>query len=182
MTDVPIVVLVNSQIASASEIVAACLQDYHRAVVCGQRSYGKGTVQKLLGVEANKSLLKLTTAYYWRPSNRNIHRRKDSKDSDEWGVMPDAGLAVEMDAKQDDAVRKAWLDREVVRQGAPCRLPARRTFWTSIRSSRARSSTWVRAGSIREHEVRPAISGGSSVLAPRRAKFFQWSLDSPTRS
>ena len=117
MPDVPLVVLMNSQSASASEIVAACLQDYHRAAVCGQRSYGKGTVQKLLGVEANKGLLKLTTAFYSRPSDRNIHRSKNSKPTDVWGVMPDPGLAVDLDAKQEDQLRNAWQDREVVRKG-----------------------------------------------------------------
>jgi len=117
MLDTPLVVLVNGQSASASEIVAACLQDYHRAVVCGQRSYGKGTVQSVLGVERNKSLLKLTIAYYWRPSQRNIHRRKESKDSDEWGVMPEAGFAVDMSQQQVDALREAWSDREIVRKG-----------------------------------------------------------------
>jgi carboxyl-terminal processing protease len=119
MPDTPIVILVNSLSASASEIVAACLQDYHRAVVCGQRTYGKGTVQRVLRVEGNKSVLKLTTAYYWRPSNKNIHRRKDAKDTDEWGVMPDAGFAIEMDEKQIEAMRKERSNRDVVHRAQP---------------------------------------------------------------
>jgi carboxyl-terminal processing protease len=90
----PLVVLINRWSASASEIVAAALQDHGRAVIIGERSYGKGSVQNILPMEENLSALKLTTASYWRPSGKNIHRFPDSKDSDEWGVKPDAGFEV----------------------------------------------------------------------------------------
>jgi carboxyl-terminal processing protease len=112
--DVPMVVLVNSLSASASEIVAACLQDHHRAVVAGQRSYGKGTVQKVLPVEGNEGVLKLTTATYWRPSNKNIHRDKDAKESDVWGVMPDKDLAVSMTTAETEKMLDNRADRDVV--------------------------------------------------------------------
>jgi carboxyl-terminal processing protease len=88
----PLCVLVNGNSASASEIVAACLQDYGRAKIIGERSYGKGTIQQMHRVAGGKSVLKLTTSSYWRPSGKNIHRRKTSKDSDEWGVRPDTGF------------------------------------------------------------------------------------------
>ena len=104
---------------SASEIVAACLQDHHRAIICGQRTYGKGTVQRVLHVESNKSVLKLTTAHYWRPSNKNIDRRKDAKDTDEWGVMPDAGFVVPMDDKQTEAMLKDRSERDIVHRAQP---------------------------------------------------------------
>ena len=81
-------VLVNQYSASASEIVAAALQDHNRAVVIGERSYGKGSVQNVILMENDTSALKLTTASYWRPSGKNIHRFPDSKDTDEWGVKP----------------------------------------------------------------------------------------------
>jgi carboxyl-terminal processing protease len=118
-THVPMVVLIDSMSASASEIVSACLQDYHRAVVCGQRSFGKGTVQRLIPVRGNNSMLKLTTATYWRPSNKNIHRQKDAKDSDEWGVMPDQGFAVKMSEKESEAWLKNRAARDVVRRSLP---------------------------------------------------------------
>jgi carboxyl-terminal processing protease len=93
----PIVVLMDNQSASASEIVASALQDNHRAVVIGERSYGKGSVQKLLrlgGDGDEKAAVKLTTETYWRPSGRNMDRRLVEKDPDptrrnEWGVVPD---------------------------------------------------------------------------------------------
>jgi carboxyl-terminal processing protease len=94
LLDLPLVVLINRHSASASEIVAACLQDYGRAKVIGERSYGKGTVQRPIWVEWGKSQLKLTTASYWRPSNKNIHRGAQSLATDDWGVRPDPGFEV----------------------------------------------------------------------------------------
>jgi carboxyl-terminal processing protease len=90
--DVPLVVLVNQDSASASEIVAACLQDHHRAAVAGQRSYGKGTVQQLIPMQNGKSNLKLTWASFWRPSDAKIDRSAGDAESAVWGVVPDKGL------------------------------------------------------------------------------------------
>ena len=92
----PMAVLVNHNSASASEILAACLQDHDRAVVIGERSFGKGSVQNILDLEDGDSVLKLTVATYWRPSGKNIHRFKNAKDSDEWGVSPSPGLDVKL--------------------------------------------------------------------------------------
>ncbi len=115
----PMAVLVNRGSASASEIVAACLQDSGRAAVIGERSYGKGTVQNVIELHGNHGVLKLTTADYWRPSNRNIHRHKDAKETDEWGVSPDKDLEVNMA----DADWRKWMlwrsDRDIVRPHLP---------------------------------------------------------------
>ena len=94
--------LIDDKSASASEIVAACLQDHGRATVVGQRSWGKGTVQNVIPIEAGKSLLKLTIASYWRPSGKNIHRT--SKDADDWGVKPNDRCEV----KLDDTEQARW--------------------------------------------------------------------------
>ncbi|HVW00127.1 MAG TPA: S41 family peptidase [Planctomycetaceae bacterium] len=94
-SDFPMAILINHYSASASEIVSACLQDHKRAVIVGERSWGKGSVQNVIELESGKSALKLTTASYHRPSGKNIHRFPGAKDSDEWGVMPDEGYKVE---------------------------------------------------------------------------------------
>ncbi|MDG3005283.1 S41 family peptidase [Paludisphaera mucosa] len=92
----PMAVLVNGNSASASEIVSAALQDHKRAVVVGSRSYGKGSVQNILELEDGNSVLKLTVASYHRPSGENIHRFRDAKASDKWGVTPDPGMEVKL--------------------------------------------------------------------------------------
>ncbi|MEQ8847358.1 S41 family peptidase [Botrimarina sp.] len=102
---VPLAVLIDSASASASEIVAAALQDNGRAAVVGARSFGKGTVQTVLPLGPRDASLKLTSATYWRPSGVNIHRLADTPEGDPWGVSPDEGAAVELT----DAQRDAWL-------------------------------------------------------------------------
>ena len=92
----PMVVLVNEYSASASEIVSACLQDHHRAVIVGERTWGKGSVQNVIELEDGKSALKLTTATYTRPNGHNIHRFPDAKETDEWGVKPNDGMEVKL--------------------------------------------------------------------------------------
>jgi carboxyl-terminal processing protease len=111
----PIVILINKFSASASEIVSAAMQDHHRAVIIGERSYGKGSVQNIILMEHDTSALKLTTASYWRPSGKNIHRFPDSKETDEWGVKPDEGFEVAM--KDEERFEyMAWRnDRDIVR-------------------------------------------------------------------
>jgi carboxyl-terminal processing protease len=99
-TRIPLVVLVNQNSASASEILAACLQDYGRATIVGQRTYGKGTVQQLLRLESGRSLLKLTAATYWRPSGKNIHRMPGASENNDWGVKPDKGFEVALDEEE----------------------------------------------------------------------------------
>jgi carboxyl-terminal processing protease len=110
---VPMVVLVNRFSASASEIVAACLQDHHRAVVIGERTWGKGTVQNLFPLEGGHSALKLTTASYWRPSGKNIHRLKDAPITGNWGVSPDPGFEVTLSDEELERFVRLRRDRDL---------------------------------------------------------------------
>ncbi len=112
----PIAVLINRFSASASEIVAACLQDHHRAVVVGERSFGKGSVQNVIDLEDGKSVLKLTTASYRRPNGQNIHRFPDSKESDDWGVTPDANYQIELSTDELGEL-VAWRRQQYVARG-----------------------------------------------------------------
>jgi len=111
--DLPIAVVINQNTASAAEIVAACLQDHGRAVVVGQRTYGKGTVQQLLPLESGKSLLKLTWASFWRPSGANIHRAAGAPEDAKWGVLPDAGYEHKLSSDE----YKAYQDYRDKRDG-----------------------------------------------------------------
>lgn len=97
--DLPVVLLIDGYSASASEIMAACLQDHDRATVVGTRSWGKGTVQTVMFFEGGRSRLKLTVASYWRPNGKNIHRHVDATPEDPWGVTPNPGYAVETDTE-----------------------------------------------------------------------------------
>ncbi len=74
LIDWPMVVLVDGASASASEIVAGALQDLDRALVVGQTSFGKGSVQSLFPLRERTVALKLTTARYYTPSGRSIHK------------------------------------------------------------------------------------------------------------
>lgn len=120
--DFPLVVLVNKYSASAAEIVSACLQDHDRAVIVGERSYGKGSVQNILKLENDNSALKLTTASYWRPSGKNIHRFHDSKDTDEWGVKPNQGYEVPLKDEERVDYIIYRRDRDIV-HGKPGEAP-----------------------------------------------------------
>jgi carboxyl-terminal processing protease len=112
----PMAILINRYSASASEIVAAALQDHARAIIVGERSFGKGSVQNLIEMEDGRTALKITTASYWRPSGRNIHRFPDAKEEDEWGVKPSKGYDVKLTDEERIEYFKWRRDRDVLRR------------------------------------------------------------------
>ncbi|MBY0522965.1 MAG: S41 family peptidase [Gemmataceae bacterium] len=113
--DFPIAVLVNGGSASASEIVSACLQDHRRAVVIGERSYGKGSVQNIVDFSPTGGQIKLTTATFWRPSGKNLHKASTKgSDEDEWGVSPDAGFLIKLSRKELNDLEEYQRDAEII--------------------------------------------------------------------
>jgi carboxyl-terminal processing protease len=112
-TDFPIAVLVNGYSASASEIVAACLQDNGRAIVVGQRSYGKGTVQEVFDLGPALGEMKFTVATYWRPSGQDINRPKENGKDIPWGVSPTEGFQVPVTDQQRAKLLEYQQDREI---------------------------------------------------------------------
>ena len=104
----PIIVLVDAGSASASEIVAGALQDQHRALVMGERSFGKGSVQTMLPL-TNTTALKLTTARYYTPSGRSVQAG---------GIEPDIAVPQLSDSDYKDrrVVREADLRRHLLAQ------------------------------------------------------------------
>lgn len=103
----PIVVLINSGSASASEIVAGALQDHKRAIIMGEKSFGKGSVQTILPTSSGGAI-KLTTARYYTPSGRSIQAE---------GIVPDVVLSkVKLEAvaqSEFEPVKEADLTRHL---------------------------------------------------------------------
>ncbi len=111
--DLPLIVLINQGSASASEIVAGALQDHGRALIVGERTFGKGSVQDLISLTQDRTaFLKLTTQYYALPSKRIIHREPGAKT---WGVEPD--LRVRMTDDQVAAWLEARRDADILANG-----------------------------------------------------------------
>ena len=107
----PLIVLVNQYSASASEIVSGALKDHHRAIIVGERTFGKGSVQMLYPLSGNQqAVLKLTTSHYYLPLGKCIHREENSK---EWGVEPD--VVVEMTPEQTRDALGARQEADVLR-------------------------------------------------------------------
>ena len=92
----PIVVLINGGSASASEIVAGALQDHHRAIIVGTKSFGKGSVQTIIPLSSDGAAMRLTTARYYTPSGRSIQSL---------GVSPD--ILVEQRIRSDEDLDEA---------------------------------------------------------------------------
>ena len=97
LPDLPLVVLINGNSASASEIVAGAMLDNDRALLVGSRTFGKGSVQQLLPLSGGTSAIKLTTAYWYMPSGKMIHRKPGAE---RWGVDPSPGSVVPVDDEQ----------------------------------------------------------------------------------
>ncbi|MEG3087678.1 S41 family peptidase [Sphingomonas sp. PB4P5] len=104
----PTIVLVNSGSASASEIVAGALQDHHRALVMGVKSFGKGSVQTVLDL-GNNTALRLTTSRYYTPSGRSVQ---------EGGIEPDIRVPqiTDPDFKTRPVFREADLRRHLINE------------------------------------------------------------------
>jgi carboxyl-terminal processing protease len=134
----PLVVLINSYSASASEIVSGALKDHGRALMIGRRTFGKGVVQNLVRIDEkgdrpNPAVLKVTAARYYLPSGRCLHRTEGATD---WGVDPvvDVPMTPRQTRKwlnfrrQTEIIRDRSsdvLDREMNRQlGADLQLDA----------------------------------------------------------
>jgi carboxyl-terminal processing protease len=98
----PLVILINDGSASASEIFSGAMQDHKRAVVVGQRSYGKASVQSLIPLP-DGSGLRLTVAHYFTPTGRMIHRDGKNKN---WGIIPD--IEVDVTPENEAKLYQQW--------------------------------------------------------------------------
>jgi C-terminal peptidase prc len=113
--DFPMVCLINGSSASGSEIVSACLQDHHRAIIVGERSYGKGSVQTIQPFEGGE--MKLTIASFWRPNGKNLNKASTSgKEEEDWGVRPDPGFEVKLSPKERDDLAEHQRNSEIIQR------------------------------------------------------------------
>ncbi len=120
LPEFPMIVLVNDQSASAAEIVSGSLKDHHRALILGQRTYGKGSVQEVIPLHEDGGELKLTVAHYFLPSGRLVQRMPGATD---WGVEPQ--IIVPLSEGDENALKFDIGDSEIIhRPDAPATQPA----------------------------------------------------------
>ena len=113
LKNIPMVVLVNAGSASASEIVAGALQDHKRAIIIGEKTFGKGSVQTILPMN-NQSALKLTTARYYTPNGRSIQAS---------GIEPDIKIdrlkVAELDPALNTVIKEENLSGHLENRSTP---------------------------------------------------------------
>ena len=106
-----LIILVDETTASASEIVSGALQVHNRALILGERSFGKGSVQQVLPLnKGNMAFLKLTTAHYYLPNGRCLHREDGAT---MWGVDPD--VQVRLVPKEFVKMNELRLKKDILR-------------------------------------------------------------------
>lgn len=105
--EIPLVVLVNGDTKGGAEMIAAALQDHRRAIVVGQRTCGKASIQTPLALGSEHFSFKLTSGTFIRPSGKNLHRNPESRPRDEWGVRPDVDCRVSPELGR--KLRDEWL-------------------------------------------------------------------------
>jgi len=158
-----VAMLVNGGSASASEIVAGALKDHKRAVIVGEKTFGKGSVQTMFEVENHQGRLKLTTGYYYLPNGELIHER---------GIMPDKEVVLT------PAERAALLESQM------------RVYSTSRKASTRPSSASAPASAAAATTSSPAPGDKVAVIIDRqlqaaldvlRAELRQASQTAPAR-
>jgi carboxyl-terminal processing protease len=162
----PVVVMINGASASASEIVAGALQDWDAALVVGQTSYGKGTVQTVFALSDSEAV-KLTTAKYYTPSGRSIHKDEPRGE----GVLETAG--VEPDATGDGG--RAELAEGPAKQN-PSKDPSAETPLPVYRTSSGRV-VYGGGGITPDVEFEPQAYGELERRLERDGVFFSFALD-----
>jgi carboxyl-terminal processing protease len=154
LSDVPLLVLVNEQTASAAEVFAGALQDNHRAVVLGTRTTGKASVQTLIKLDGDSGAIKLTTAEYRLPSGRNIDKRDNNRRGTEntWGINPDDGYFVPITHAQSNSLLERRRQRDIIQSGA---------------KKEANSQREITAASLEQQENDPQLAAALKTMTTR---------------
>ncbi|HEV3146668.1 MAG TPA: S41 family peptidase [Gemmataceae bacterium] len=114
--DFPMVVLVNQETMGGGEMIASAIQDHHRGVLVGQRTFGKGSVQNTPTNFPGGVQFKITTGMFSRPNGKPLQRLSDSKPSDDWGVRPSRGMEFPMSLEVSKRL-KEWMQWQTLRPG-----------------------------------------------------------------
>ena len=112
--DMPLLIMINRRSASASEVLSGALADHDRAVVLGERSFGKGLVQDIRQLPSGAGQLKITEQRYYGPSDKLIQREDDSA---AWGVDPSNGFFVTMTNREISRALRTRAQDSVIRPG-----------------------------------------------------------------
>lgn len=162
--ELPLVILVNEWTASSAEIVAGALRDHRRAEIVGERTYGKGSVQKLFPLVGSAGSVKLTTDYYYLPSGVCIQKSTDpAQAAHGWGVEPT--VPVPLTPPQREAWLNTWLTAVWTQPAASGAATAPATGVSEIESERTELEAmttqdiqFARALSILRDHLSPATS------------------------
>jgi carboxyl-terminal processing protease len=114
--DLKLLVLVNAESASGSEIVAAAVQDAGRGTIVGSRSFGKGSVQEILALPDGQRGLKITSAIFLRPAGANIERFLGGRRpaGERWGVSPNPGWEMPLYREEIERLRNSLVRRQYI--------------------------------------------------------------------
>ncbi|MCS6851353.1 MAG: S41 family peptidase [Gemmataceae bacterium] len=118
LADVPLLALVSGQTTGGGELIAAALQDNQRAIIFGERTFGKGTIQTILpNLPIPELQLKVTSGSFIRGNGKPLHRFPESKPSDDWGVRPDPGCEMPLSPELNRKL-KEWYQLHTLRPGS----------------------------------------------------------------
>jgi len=133
----PMVVLINGRSASGSEIVAACLQEHGRAIIVGERSYGKGSVQNIRFFAPTGGQLKLTTATFHPPRGGNLNKASikgyqkmtpEQLEKEVWGVRPSPGFEIKLSRSDRETLEEQLRVAEIIGDAKASGLTVRPDF------------------------------------------------------
>jgi carboxyl-terminal processing protease len=112
-TRVPLVCLVNGETKATSEVLAACLQDHHRAMIVGERSAGEVYIPNSIGIGDHD--VSLPTALFYRPNGKKLDKMSiPGRPSDEWGVIPDKGYELKLATTEQKQLASRLHDMEAI--------------------------------------------------------------------
>jgi len=116
--DLPLVCLVNRETAATSEVLAACLQDYHRATIVGERSSGRAHIKNIIPIGEGE--VRLPAALFYRANDKKLDRMPfPGRPADEWGVSPDKGYDSRLSLAEQKQLASRLRETEMIRHWPP---------------------------------------------------------------